>query len=104
MAALNLGLLAISPRRITGDFAKSIRRAASESDRLAAAPCATGVVDRIALKVAGPVMLSRRRQTDERRSRPIGLRSAKRSRKDLCGGDRRINFCGIFRYRFTQAD
>src|SRR4029077_8845935 len=58
MAAPNLGLLAISPRRITGDFAESITRAASESDRLAAAPCATGVVNRIGLQSAAPVMIS----------------------------------------------
>src|SRR5690349_9646035 len=64
MAVLNFGLLAISPRRITGDFAKSIRRAASESDRLAAAPCATGVVNRIGLQSAGPVMISIGRLTN----------------------------------------
>src|ERR1700745_4036772 len=34
-------------------------------------------------------------QSDERRSRPIGFSCAKRSRKDLCGGARRINFSGI---------
>ena len=43
MASLNLSLLAMSPRRITGDFAESIRRAASERECLAAGPCATGV-------------------------------------------------------------
>src|SRR4029077_3951342 len=64
IAALNFALLAISPSRITGDFAKSIRRAASESDRLPAAPCATGVVDGIGLQFAGPFMISIGRVTN----------------------------------------
>src|SRR3954469_9467321 len=64
MAALNFGLLAIRPKTTTGDFAESIRRAASESDRLAAAPCATGVVDRIGLQFAASFMMSIGRPTN----------------------------------------
>src|SRR6476660_10056535 len=64
MAALNFGLLAISPRRITGDFAESIRRAASERECCAAGPCATGVVNRIGLQFAAPVMISIGRLTN----------------------------------------
>src|SRR3954470_23792757 len=64
MAALNFGLLAISPRRITGDFAESIRRAASERDCFAAAPCGTAEDDRIGLHLASPVMTSIGRLTN----------------------------------------
>src|SRR5438067_5528044 len=64
IAPLNFGLLAIRPKRTTGDFAESMRRAASESDRLAAAPCATGVVNRIGLQFAAPVMMSIGRLTN----------------------------------------
>ena len=64
MAALNFGLLAISPRRITGDFAESIRRAASERECFAAGPCATGVDSRIDLHLAALVMTSIGRLTN----------------------------------------
>src|SRR2546423_4598138 len=64
IASLNFGLLAISPRRITGDFAESIRRAASERDFLAAGPCGTAADDRIGLHLASPVMTSIGRLTN----------------------------------------
>src|SRR3954449_9338222 len=64
MAALNFGLLAISPTRITGDFAESIRRAASETKCFAAGPCATGVDGRIDLHLAALVMTSIGRLTN----------------------------------------
>src|SRR3954454_19736855 len=64
MATLNFGLLAISPRRITGDFAESMRRPASDRECFAAGPCATAADDRIGLHFASPVMTSIGRLTN----------------------------------------
>src|ERR1700745_3162731 len=70
MASLNFGLLAIRPSRITGDFAESIRRAASERECFAAGPCGTAADDRIGLHLASPVMTSIGRLTNAAPGRP----------------------------------
>src|ERR1700757_167142 len=70
MASLNFGLLAIRPKRTTGDFAESIRRAASERECLAAGPCATGVDSRIDLHLAALVITSIGRLTNAAPGRP----------------------------------
>src|SRR3954471_8681033 len=64
MAALSFDLRAMRPKRATGDFAESIRRAASERDFLAAGPCGTAADDRIGLHFASPVMTSIGRLTN----------------------------------------
>src|SRR3954451_25241909 len=87
MAALNFGLLAISPRRITGDFAESIRRAASERECLAAGPCATGV-DRIDLHLAALVMMSIGRLTNAAPGRSdSAARNAAESTSPVAAGE-----------------
>src|SRR5438445_10919271 len=88
MAALNFGLLAISPRRITGDFAESIRRAASERECFAAGPCATGVDSRIDLHSASPVMTSMGRLTNAAPGQPdSATRNAAESTPAVAAGE-----------------
>src|SRR5438132_7911049 len=102
MAALTFGLLAMSPRRITGDFAESIRRAASERECFAAGPCAIGVDSRIDLHLAALVMISIGRLTNAAPGRSdSAARNAAESTSPVAAG--RINFCRIFCYRFTET-
>src|SRR5246127_4844276 len=78
----------MSPRRITGDFAESIRRAASESDCFAAGPCATGVDTRIDLHLAGLVMTSIGRLTKAAPGRPdSAARNAAESTSPVAAGE-----------------
>src|SRR5580693_4450195 len=63
IASAHFGLLAINPRKITGDFAALIRRAASWRDLFAAGPCSANAESRIGLHFASPVTTSMGRLT-----------------------------------------
>src|SRR5580693_3221750 len=63
IASAHLGLLAINPRKITGDFAELMRRAASWRDPSAARPCPPKAESRIGLHCASPVTTSMGRLT-----------------------------------------
>src|ERR1700679_1495794 len=63
IASAHFGLLAINPRKITGDFAELMRRAASRRDFSAAQPCSANAESRIGLHFASPVTTSIRRLT-----------------------------------------
>src|SRR5580692_10756114 len=63
IASAQFGLLAINPRKITGDFAELMRRAASWRDRSAARPCSAKAESWIGLHCASPITTSMGRLT-----------------------------------------
>src|SRR5246127_1467971 len=88
MAWLNFGWLAIRPSKITGYFAKSIRRAASERECFAAGPCVTGVDSRIDLHLAALVMTSIGRLTNAAPGRSdSAARNAAESTSPVAAGE-----------------
>src|SRR5580704_2748002 len=58
IASAHFGLLAINPRKITGDFAELMRRAASWRERSAARPCSAKAEGWIGLHCASPLTTS----------------------------------------------
>src|SRR5258708_21100646 len=87
IASAHLDLLAINPRKITGDFAALMSRAASRRDASAARPCSTNVERRIGRHCASPVITSVGRLTKAEPGPPDSApRNAAESTSALAAG------------------
>src|SRR5260370_36987726 len=88
IASAHLDLLAINPRKITGDFAALMSRAASRRDASAARPCSTNVERRIGRHCASPVITSVGRLTKAEPGRPdSAARNAAESTSAVAAGE-----------------
>src|ERR1700733_2949537 len=88
IASAHFGLLAINPRKITGDSAELMRRAASWRDRPAARPCSAKTESRMGLHFASPVTTAIGRLTKAAPGRSdSAARNAAESTSEVAAGE-----------------